>query len=145
MSILTTSKTVVGLFSSGKDAERAMNELDKQGFDVENHKIQVIDQSRLMAEQPVEMTGKGEGVAVTPNTGPTFPIPPVSIPESDAKTVETNARAMLTDLGVDEEEASFYAGHVAHSSTLIVLEADEERAAQALNIPATNFFCSFAK
>lgn len=132
---------VVGLFDSAKDAEKAVTDLDKQGFSPQSDdEIEVIDKTNLEGGIPIDKQGEGEGVAVPPPTGtagpvgPVTPSKPVETPEADVRSIEMSVKDRLTDRGVDDEEAEYFARQAARGNTLIVVETSKERAPKALNI-----------
>lgn len=132
------SKTVVGLFDRGKDIEKAIDQLQKQGFGQDDEKeVRIIDERHLAQEMPVDVVG--QRIIAQPDKGlaagnPAVLYDPGSQAGVEAGTVERNAQEVLTRLGIDDREASFFAQHIARGNSVVVVETSEERAAEALKI-----------
>lgn len=131
------NKTVVGLFDNDAQVEQAVKELQKEGFgQQDNERISVIDEYRLTEEIPLDEYGQQKITpAAASGTGsaglPTIPTPVV---QSDSQSIENAVNDLLNDLGVGEEEATFYARQVARGNKLVIVEVGEDQAAEVLRI-----------
>lgn len=131
-------KTVVGLFDHDQAIEQAVGQLQKSGFDQEDDDaLQIIDQHRLAQESPIE----GSGRSIMPQPRHSSPVGGTAAPfnliteaGTEASNIERSTYHALTDRGVGQEEAWFYARQVARGSSLVIIEATKERAAQAAGI-----------
>lgn len=136
MSFFSNSKTVVGLFDNDKDVERAINELADHGFGGENSDdtVEVIDRylfsdgdiSAQVIAVPIPSTGGSTGAGIVIDSG--------AENKSNSSAMVEQIQKILTDMNVDQEQATFYANRVARGGSLIVVESDAERIAEALNI-----------
>jgi hypothetical protein len=136
MDILKSHKTVVGLFDSAKDIEDIMDKLIAHELG-EDDTPTIIDHEQFKPEIETEEQ-VGEGVASpAPGTittaGPAV-VQPTETPGTDRAIVEKEAKATLVNLGVDNEEANFFARQVARGSTLLVVKTSETTAAEAKSI-----------
>ncbi len=130
--------TVVGLFGSDYEIEEAVAQLQEHNLDRGNGtKLEIIDDNRLSQELPSEAAGRkavpqpGTNVAAG---GPAVLFTPTKDVGTDKNNIEQGAYDLLTDRGLDNEEAAFYARHVARGNKLVILETEEEKAAQASDI-----------
>jgi hypothetical protein len=131
MSIFHNNKTVVGVFDGDQEAEQAINILSKQGYGLEDSgdHIEVIDQYRFTNSS----VSPDEVLAVPPPLGANNP--PGMVVTSDNPQnpgeMEGMVKRELTDKGLEEDEAAYFARHVARGGVLVVLETTAERAEQA--------------
>lgn len=112
--------------------------MHNQGFGQEEDEIQIIDKNCLSQETPIGSLDHSTGVTA-PAPGTTGPAGPFAsgesgptIPESEA--TERQVTELLTDGGLGNEEASFYAQHVRRGSALVIFETTEKRAPEGLEI-----------
>lgn len=131
-------KTVVGLFDNDKDVEQAVAQLQESGFGQEgDDSLQIIDEHRLAQETPIDAPGRkiiarpGPGVA---SAGPAVEFNPVTEAGTEASNIERSTYQALTDRGLGDEEASFYARQVTRGNSLVIAETTKERAAKAADI-----------
>jgi hypothetical protein len=120
-------KTVVGLFDNSQDLEQALNELHSRGFGEDEINIQqspIIGQDKKLVTDPD--TGDVSGVMLDPDT-PAASDPRVVVEIGDPI-------GTLVDLGVPSEEAPFYAEGVKQGGTLLIVQIDDKRAPEVLNI-----------
>jgi hypothetical protein len=131
MGILHKNKTIVGIFDDDQEAERAINLLSQQGFGVKDNgdHIEVIDQHRFAASGTIV----DEVLAVPPPLGANNP-PGMGVNRDsryNPTEMEQAIKYDLLDRGLEEDEAGYFARHVIRGGVLLVLETNEERAAQA--------------
>jgi hypothetical protein len=124
-------KTVAGLFDNEQALQKAVHDLQKQGFEREEH-IRVIDEERLAAEKPflkpVEDSKSptrvvGTGTAVGPS-GVT------NATDADFPTVEAVAKDTLREVGIGPEEAAFFARQIGRGNSVVIVDTVEEQEAQ---------------
>lgn len=136
MDLLKNNKTIVGLFDNDKYMEEAITKLQEQGFGKDNEKFHIIDEAHLKQQAPA-VTPTPTIPSGQPHAG-TVPVSNVDdlMPGEDNTPVriERSVYDMLTDLGLEEAEATFYARHVARGSSLVVLKTDQEHASKAIGI-----------
>jgi hypothetical protein len=131
MGILHKNKIIVGVFDDDQEAERAINLLSRQGYGIKDKgdHIEVIDQHRFAASGTIV----DEVLAVPPPLGANNP-PGMGVDRDTRYTpteMEEAVKQDLLDRGLEEDEAIYFARHVARGGVLLVLETSEERAAQA--------------
>jgi len=135
-------KTIVGLFDRERDAERAIAELERAGFDTKDEKkLCVLERHRLEQQAPAPVRGKGE--PPPPPLGTRVPESLVggtynpAIPAGDEPvSVEKAVRDRLTRAGIPEAEAGFLARNVAEGAVLVLVETSKDRAAAAWDLLA---------
>jgi len=131
-------KTVVGLFDSDQDVEQAVAQLQESGFGQEDdNALRIIDRHRLTQESPID--APGQEALIQPQqglsaSGPAVIYNPITEAGTEANNVERYTHQALTDSGLGDEEASFYARQVARDNSLVLVETTKERAAEAANI-----------
>lgn len=136
MNIFDNKKTVVGLFSSTGDADKVLNELQDRGFGAKDSdsKLEVIDQFRLTGETDADTASERVVAAPSSPAGPVTTGGPYGTEQAEESVEQQNVRETLTDMGVNNEDASFYARQVVRGNTLIVVQADEDKAKEALEL-----------
>ncbi len=129
---LFTSKKVVGLFDNQEDLGQAVGKLHERGFGQEEDDLLLIDKDHLSGETPILQ--QDEPFIVTPlsssGTGGATAVPTeknVGTEKKSGMIIEDK----LTDLGIDDDERSFYAQHLRRGNTLVVVEADDDEAAES--------------
>ena len=126
-------ETVVGIFDSGKNVERAVTKLHDMGFGKENNdEIRVIDQFNINEQASTEMLIVAPAPGAMGPAGTAIPVEEQTGP--DVGVTEQDARRALDNLGLDDEEAQYYARQIAHGAKLLVVETDSERAKEILDI-----------
>jgi hypothetical protein len=130
MGIFDKTQPVVGLFSDDADVQRVVERLQAKGYGLEDEEdFVIIDRSWVEAE----ISGGGRGMAVPAGDGSSGSVAVVPQPfdpgqtrwESTQEGVEA-IKSAITDTGVDDEAAEFFAQRVARGATVIVVQADEE-------------------
>jgi hypothetical protein len=135
MTLFNNNETVLGLFGNTKNMEKAINNLSEQGLVNDEEKLQIIDEQHLKQQAPDIATAP----SVVPQQAHTDTVPVgieeiIKSGEDNANRVERNSHDMLTDFGLDDAEAKFYARHVARGNSLVILEIDKEQASKATDI-----------
>lgn len=131
-------KTVVALFDADKNVEKAVAQLQAHGFgSKDEQEIQIVDKHRLSQEMPINVSG--EGPMLRANRGVTAGAPatvyqPAAKAGTEAAAIERSAHQVLFELGLNSEEAAFFARHVARGNSLVIVDTTKERANEALNI-----------
>lgn len=125
--LLSNRKTVVGIFDEDAHIEQAIEGVQALGYGLESNDISIIDHYQLDQEAP-----ENTGVVIQPIStgGQLYPaaVPAVQDPtDGDAQkpTVHTlnRLKETLTDAGIKNEEADFYAQRVVHGAKLVVVQA----------------------
>lgn len=133
MDILKNHKIVVGLFDSAKDMEVVMDKLVARKLGEDDTPL-IIDHEQfnpeLQTEEQIWAGAASPAPGTTPPTGP----PPFEISGREQGIIEKEAKAHLVNLGVDDEEADFYATRVARGGTLLVVKTSEKMASEAKSI-----------
>jgi stress response protein YsnF/uncharacterized membrane protein len=150
------AKTVTALFETYTDAHNAMQDLVDHGFQRDDISIMahesLAERDRRLHDDdtPGAVTGGGVGAAVggvgglllgltalaVPGVGPVLAIGPLVTALAGAG-IGAAAGALigaLTDLGVPEEEAHYYAEGIRRGGVLVVVETTDDLAEQAVSI-----------
>jgi len=147
--------TVVGLFNTYTDAERAVELLDERGFD--RGALSVVAQETAVAERlnpmdgpddPAEDAGEGAmigglagllagvGALMIPGVGPLFVAGPLAsviastLAGATAGAVTGGLLGSLTDLGIPEAEAQAYTEGIRSGGVLVSVRTDREAEAR---------------
>jgi hypothetical protein len=135
---LFSNKTVIGLFDNQEDLGQALSKLHKQGFGEKEDDLVLIDEHHLAGANPFMQQGlmeQGQQFIVAPasssGVGGAAVVGDASMPD---EVSETALEEKLTDLGIDESEADFYARQVNRGNTLLVVETDDEQAQKVYDI-----------
>lgn len=124
-------KTVAALFDNQQALQKAVHELQKQGFERKEHII-VLDEDRVAAENPLLKPDEdsqssprlvGTGTAVGPR-GVT------NATDADFPTIETVAKDKLREAGLGLEEAAFFARQIDRGNSVVIVEIEEEQQTQ---------------
>ena len=155
-------KTVVGLFERYQDAERAVNDLTTRGFGRNEISVAARDtalQNRVVGDKGnavAESAGAGAvggatvggiagllvglGALAIPGIGPVVAAGTLAtVLGSTAAGAGIGAAAggligALVGLGIPEEDAQFYAEGVKRGGVLVTVQANDDRAREALDI-----------
>jgi hypothetical protein len=133
MTLFDSTKTIIGLFSDPKEMEKALMDLHEQGFGEEEENLQVINgeqveqQPQIMIAAPVSSPGQ-----IAAGSVPLVVDELVEDAGVDGPQQQRNMQERFKKMGLDDEEATFYAQNLARGSTVVVLETDEEHVAQAM-------------
>lgn len=149
-------KTIAGLFENEQNADAAIRELQRDGFDrnrfgiiTRNRVTQKVDREEVIQEGTIQAESKlgpAGGAAVGGITGLLFGLGALLIPGIGpvvaAGTIAASLGAVagaaglgaaaggllgaLTSQGITEEEADFYAEGVKRGGVLVFVEAEEE-------------------
>ncbi|MDR3592214.1 MAG: hypothetical protein P4N41_21355 [Negativicutes bacterium] len=139
-------KTVIGVFSSQKDAEQAVNRLRQQGFS--NEEINIVSKKQG-GKQYVDddisdgaLTGGtlggigglilGAGALAIPGVGPIIAAGPIAAALSGA--VAGGLAGGLIDWGIPAEVSRHYEQEVASGSILAVIRTNRQKVDQAAQI-----------
>lgn len=149
------AKTVIGLFDSLHDAQRVVQELVDSGFQNEDISLILREGDQYITERGDERTsgaamGAGAGAAVggmggllvglsalaIPGVGPVIAAGPLATTLAGAAlgAAAGGILGALTDLGVPEEEAHYYAEGVRRGGALVSVETDDYMANRAAEI-----------
>jgi len=135
---LFSNKTVAGLFDNQEDLGQVLSKLHDQGFGEDEDDLVLIDEHHLAGANPFMQQGLGQQsqqFIVAPTSASGVGGAAIVGDESLADDVsETALEDRLTGLGIDEEEANFYARQVNRGNTLLVVETDDDAAQQVYNI-----------
>lgn len=130
--------TIVGLFGSDQEVEKAVAQLQEHNLDKgRDNALQIIDDNRLNQEMPTQAAGRkavsqpGTGVAAG---GPAVLFTPAKEVGTEKNNIERSAYQFLTGEGLGNEEASFYARHLARGNKLVILKTSEDKASKASEI-----------
>lgn len=154
-----TDHTVVALYDSRSDAERAVDDLFKEGFS--DSQISFVTNERSHGSSgddphlgPIESTGSGvgpgTGIAVgsiagffaglvalaIPGIGPILAVGPLTagVMGATAGAAVGGITGALKRHGVDDESAERFSQHVAKGGCLVTVHAPAERASRAAEI-----------
>jgi hypothetical protein len=119
--------TVVGLFDDSQDLEQALNELHSRGFGEDEINIQqdpIIGQDKKLVADP--NSGDISGVMLDPDS-PAASDPGVVVEMGDPI-------GTLIDMGIPSKEAHFYAEEAKQGGTLLIVQTDDERTREAMNV-----------
>jgi hypothetical protein len=120
-------RTVVGLFDNSQDLEQALKELQARGFGEDEINIQqdpIIGQDKKLVADPD--TGEVSGVMLDSDS------PAAS---NSGVVVELgDPIGTLVDMGVSSEDAHFYAEGVKQGGTLLIVQTDNERIPEVVNV-----------
>lgn len=151
-------KTIAGLFENEQNADAAIRELQRDGFDrnhfgviTRNRVTQKVDREEMIQEGTIQAESKlgpAGGAAIGGITGLLFGLGALLIPGIGpvvaAGTIAASLGAVagaaglgaaaggllgaLTSQGITEEDANFYAEGVKRGGVLVFVEAEEEHA-----------------
>ncbi len=152
------SKTIVGLFENYNYAKEVARELEVQGFSRSDisvvasnhtgeHSAEVND---VTDEESPVVTSAGTGAAIggaagialglvalaIPGIGPVIALGPLATALTGAGlgALAGGLIGAMTNLGIPEDEAHYYSGHVKEGRALVVVHSSEERAQTAVSI-----------
>ena len=151
------AKTIVGLFDTFTEAQGAVQELVNKGFSRENISIAANDATGEYSKSlSSESTGSGAvtgattgaaiggvgglllglGALAIPGVGPIVAAGPIiaALTGAGIGAVAGGLIGALTDVGVPEEEAGYYAEGVRRGGTLVTINAEDNKADQAIAI-----------
>jgi stress response protein YsnF len=145
------AKTVVGYFDTYPQAQRAVNELVRNGFRRDDISI-VTNKERYTEVEDDDASGAAVGattgavlggaaglvVSMIPGIGPVLAAGPLiaALVGAGAGAVAGGIIGALVDAGVPEEDARLYEEGIRRGGTLLMVKADNnmaERAAQIMN------------
>jgi len=151
------AKTIVGLFDDFTDAQGAVQELANKGFSRDNISLAANDatgeyakSTASSAEWSGTATGATTGAAVggigglllglgalaIPGIGPIIAAGPLvaALTGAGIGAMAGGMIGALTDVGVPEEEAGYYAEGVRRGGTLVTINAEDTMAEQVIDI-----------
>jgi hypothetical protein len=125
-------KTVVGVIETA-NAGAALDKLYRHTFKPEE--VTVIDRDRIVrgpafANSDSEVVAAA-GAANASGSGSTGSPNPMAVPAVGLAVLKGNAHDTLRDLGVGQEESTFYENALKKGATVIVVRTADERAAEA--------------
>lgn len=115
---------VVGLFDNERDVEQTITQLQELGLN-QDVEFELIDKNRLENKIPLQESDP-DTQSSQRSVGRGTYVGPSGVTRSEfveTPTVETKAKERLTHLGIDDEEAAFFARHIARHSTVVVVQA----------------------
>lgn len=146
----TGEKSVIGVFSSKQEAEKAIQSLRQQGF--KGEEINIISKEKRNGEYYDDdiadgaLTGGtlggigglilGAGALAIPGIGPVIAAGPIAAALSGA--VAGGITGGLIDWGIPAEASSRYEQHVAQGNILAVIRTQEAKVQQAAQILRQN-------
>jgi uncharacterized membrane protein len=151
------AKTVIGLFDSVDDARRVVQELLDYGFESDDISIVTRENGQYVTERGDEGTnavalGAGAGATVgglgglmvglaalaIPGIGPVIAAGPLATTLAGAGLGATVGGIIgaLTDLGIPEEAAHYYAEGVRRGGALVSIETEDDMSDEAAKIMA---------
>jgi len=131
-------KIVVGLFDNDEDVNQAVETLQQRGFGEDDDEIQLVDEHRLAQEKPVPT--RNQRIVASPGMGSGGTARGSAVlldtaSDEQQRANETIIENKLIDIGLEGEEATFYAQQLSRGNKLVVVEVDDEdEAAEALGI-----------
>jgi len=149
------AKTVIGLFDSMHEARQVVQELIDNGFRSDDISLVAQHEGETITERGGDRTsgvavGAGAGAAVgglggllvglsalaIPGVGPVIAAGPIATTLAGAGlgAAAGGLLGALTDLGVPEEEAHYYAEGVRRGGALVTVDTDDHRADRAAEI-----------
>lgn len=150
------AKTIVGLFDTFTEAQGAVRDLVNKGFPRDTISIAANNaageyvESTASEEWSGTATGATTGAAIggiggllvglgalaVPGVGPIVAAGPLiaALTGAGVGAVAGGLIGALTDIGVPEEDASYYAEGVRRGGTLVTLNAEDDRAEDAIDI-----------
>lgn len=151
------SKTVIGVFSSRDQAEKAVNSLREKGFDKEISIMAKDDQGTKNVDRNSEMFGgdsiadgattggviggiagiaAGLGALAIPGIGPIVAAGPIAGLLSGAAT--GGIAGGLADWGIPEERGKYYESKVKEGNIVAVVQTSDERINEAADMLRSN-------
>ncbi|MBI1879704.1 MAG: hypothetical protein HYR94_16035 [Chloroflexi bacterium] len=137
MNILNHQRTVVGLFSNEANIEQVLNNLQDSGFyDRKETEVILIDQNYLiqtLAEAPyLKITETSHGGR---DASAILGAADARLPLASAETFSaSNIIDTLTDMGIENEEAAYFALQVTRGNPLLAIRTNQEHAEEVLRI-----------
>jgi hypothetical protein len=127
-------KTVVGLFTDVQNVERALDELHRRGFG--GGGIDIVNRDTLNWPDQTEAARQEEPAILDPlgsaGSDMEFTVPGEEVIAPDLRS--SNLRRALSSIGVSREQAPLYTASVQHGGTLIIVQTEEERISEVLDI-----------
>ena len=124
MNIFHNKEKVVGLFDNERDVEQTVARLQELGLSENDGQFEIIDKNRLESKIPLQES-EPDTQSSPRAVGTGTAVGPMGVTRSEfveTPTVETKAKERLTHLGIGEEEATFFARHIARHGTVVVVE-----------------------
>jgi hypothetical protein len=134
MNILDDTERVVGLFDNERDVEKTMAKFHELGLSQDEGGFEIVDKNRLTSKMPLQQS-EPDTQSSQRTVGTGTAVGPMGVTRSEfveTPTVESKAKERLTHLGIDDEEATFFARHIARQSAVVVVEADSSEQADEI-------------
>jgi len=141
MGIFNNHKTIVAVFDSDQELEQVTQQLNNRGLIPEDDdQFVVIDHA---ADDTVDTEGRPFPVpaAVPAGTasgsglvGLPVILNPVRHADDDQLDNGYDAQSWLTDKGLDDDAASYYAMQIKRGSKVLILEADKDHVSEIVNL-----------
>jgi len=131
MNILGDTEKVVGLFDNQRDVEKTVAKLHEKGLGKDDGGFEIVDKNRLTSKMPLQQS-EPDTQSSQRTVGTGTAVGPMGVTRGEfveTPTVESKAKKRLTRLGIDDEEATFFARHIARQSAVVVVEVDSSEQA----------------
>lgn len=121
--------TIIGVFDTDADLERALNQLNEAGFE---NDLRVVDPTRPASPNVTDETVLGGiGAANTPVAGGTgnaapFPYIVPGFVSADAADRGEDVLGLLGEYDLDQDEADYYAQRIQKGGKLVIVQTEEE-------------------
>ncbi len=135
MSVLSDKKTVVGLFGQDHEVDHVVRGLQDRGFGRDEGSIEILDQHRLGQEAPIDAPGLARPKFEAAGGEHVLPVfEPVTEAGIETPLLRQTVFDMLNEVGLDDEEADFFAQQVERGAKLILVETGKASVSDVLAI-----------
>jgi hypothetical protein len=140
MSIFSNHKTIVAVFDSDQELEQVTQQLNSRGLIPEDEDaFTIIDPA---ADDAVASEDRPFAVpaAIPTNTGGSgiggVPVILNPVHHTDDNRIDNSydTESWLTDKGLDDDDASYYAMQVKRGGKVLILEADKDHVSEIVNL-----------
>ncbi len=142
MGIFNNHKTIVAVFDNDQQLEQVTQQLNNRGLIPEDDdRFTIVDHA---SDDPVDPEGRAFPVpAAVPAAGTTsgsglggVPVilNPVHHPDDDLVDNRYDAQSWLTDKGLDDDAASYYAMQIKRGGKVLILETDKDHVSEIVNL-----------
>jgi len=141
MGIFNNHKTIVAVFDNDQQLEQVTQQLNSRGLIPEDDdQFMIIDHADdsvdpegrpfpVPAAVPAAGTTSGSGLGGVP-----IILNPVPHPDDDLVDNRYDAQSWLTDKGLDDDAASYYAMQIKRGGKVLILETDKDHVSEIVNL-----------